>query len=193
PKSTTEFNQHVYNTVIQGWGRWLDRNTHSIGTLNNDLYGGFSGGKVFRLETGNIDASRSGANIQGYCLQAYGGMENIAGAVSTTEKQCTIIEPFVKGEGTISCSFAVLTDFSTKTIESNLNQLNPDALFWEDYDFVNWEDWVDTWGSQSEGVTSLNLTAGSIGKFFAVACDVDTDKPFEWFSTNMTLRPGGII
>ncbi|MEE8289796.1 MAG: hypothetical protein V3R25_10330, partial [Nitrosomonadaceae bacterium] len=42
PKSTTEFNQHVYNTVIQGWGRWLDRNTHSIGTLNNDLYGGFS-------------------------------------------------------------------------------------------------------------------------------------------------------
>lgn len=193
PTSAETFNQHVYNVVIQAWGRWLDRQTYSIGTLNDGLYGGFADGEVYRLETGTTDASRSGANIEGYCIQAYGGMENIAGAVSTTEKQCTVIEPFVRGDGVINCTFDVLTDFETKAITSNLNQLNPNALFWEDYDFVNWEDWEDPWGSQSEGVTSLNLSVGAIGKFFAVACDVDTDTTFEWFSTNLTLRPGGII
>ncbi len=190
PISAIEFRQHVFNTVTKAWGRWLSRNTYSITIFDNELYGGFAGGEIYRIEAGVVDQSRSNANIEGYCIQAFNTLEGFA--PGARYKNITMIQPFIEGSGTINCTVGLLTDYQIRNLESNLNILNPGGLPWEQYTFVNWEDWVLPWGDDVGGVSQLNLSANVIGSAFAVALDADTNQSLRWYSANLTVKPGGI-
>lgn len=189
PIATNEFVQHVFSTVSKGWGRWLSQDTFSLGTLNDDLYGGHNGGEVYKMETGTVDASRSNANIEGYVVQAFNAFEE----ATQRNKQVTAVKPFVSGSGQIDCTFAVWPDYRVGTLAANLQQLNPGGQPWEEYTTINWENWDLLWGSDQGGVSTINLSANVIGDTFAVACALDTDESFQWFETNLTIKPGGIV
>lgn len=191
PKSATTFDQHVFNTITKGWGRWRSRETFAISSFAGDLYGGYSGGKVHKLEQGTTDASRSGANIEGYVIQAFNPLEETT--QGTRNKQVLMLQPFIEGSGNISCTVALWTDYKFATLVSNLNTLNPGGLAWEEYVIDNWEDWTLPWGTSAGGVSRLNLSADALGSSFAIALDADTDETLRWYSTNLTTRAGGII
>lgn len=192
PKTGSTFNQHVFNTVTKAWGRWLDRETFSITSFLGDLYGGFSGGNVFRLEDGQVDESRASANIKGFAIQAFNTLNTIAPGVKN--KQITMIQPFIEGTGNINCTIALLVDYAVKTLTSNLNLLNPGGVAWADLgDTEEWDKWLLRWGDGGGGVSNLTLSAEALGSAFAVALDADTDKTMRWYSTNLTIRPGGIV
>ncbi|MBL4752023.1 MAG: hypothetical protein JKY52_00270 [Flavobacteriales bacterium] len=211
PVTTTTSNQHVFNTVTKAWGRWLERNTFSIASFLGDLYGGFAGGEVFKLETGRTDASRTakwdttntnwedtvqlwesppGANIKGYAIQAFNGFEEALPGVRN--KQLSMMQPFIEGTGKIKTTVAVWTDFSFGTLTSNLQTLNVGGLFWEEVPDL-WEDADFNWENNQGAVSQVNLSANAIGSSFAVAVDADTNQSIAWYSTNLTIRPGGII
>lgn len=182
------FEQHVFSTITKGWGRWQQRNTFAIGTLNDDLYGGFTGGEVYKLETGKVDASRSDANIEGYCIQAFNSFEDI----TSRNKYVTMIKPFVRGTGDIPVTVRVWADYETAVPDANLQSLNPGGLAWELYNVVNWEDWALPWGSDDGGVSTVNLSANVRGDTFAPSILVNTAESVTWQDTNLTIQPGGI-
>ena len=191
PKTSTTFDQHVFNTITKAWGRWRDRETFSLTPFLGRLYGGFAGGKVFLLEDGTTDASRTDANIEGYVIQAFNSLEGTI--TGTRNKRIPMIQPFIEGSGDITCTVALLTDYKVTTIVSNLNTLNPGGISWDEFSIDNWEDWLLVWGEGQGGVSVLNLSAEALGSAFAVALDADTDQTLRWYSTNLTIEPGGIV
>jgi len=211
PVTSDIYNQHVFNTVTKAWGRWLDRNTFSIASFLGNLYGGFADGKVFILETGRTDASSPatweetninwedatqlwqsapGANIKGYVIQAFNDFNGVLPGVRN--KQLSMIQPFIEGTGNINTTVGVWTDFSFGTLVSNLQTLNLQSLDWQEVEDL-WESADFDWDFNQGAVSQVNLSANAIGSSFAVAVDADTNQSIAWYSSNLTIRPGGII
>lgn len=183
------YHQHVLNTITGAWGRYKDRNTRSIGTLNNEMFGGFST-KVFRLDDGFLDNSAGFTVVKGQCKQASNSLVNPNMALDGRVKQVTLVRPFIKGGGTIEMNMVVLPNFSSLIVQSNLNSLQPSLESWENWD-INWEDWDLLWGDGG-GIVSTNLTAGAIGETFSIFINAETDDSLTWYSTDIVYRLGGI-
>lgn len=208
----TDFDQHVFNTIAKAWGKWQQRNCFTMANYAGDLYGGFRGGEVFKLESGNIDISRAdtweeintnweditalwesrvGKNIEGYCVQAFNDFKEYG--MYTSNKRVEMLQPFIEGSGNITCSVSVLTDYRVVPIASNLNTLSPSGKLWEEWSDVLWENWTLDWDSNIGGISTLNISANASGYSFAVALDANTDQSIKWYNTNLTVKPGGII
>ena len=185
------YHQHVINTITGSWGKWEDRNTRSISTLNNEMYGGFDE-KVYRLDDGNQDVSAGFSVVKGVAKQASNSLVAPSQPLDGTKKEVTMLRPFVKGGGTVSLTMDVQADFSDLQLVANNQSLSPTSNTWETFDVFDWEVWNLLWG-QGAGIASTSLTVGAVGETFSVVLDAETAESLVWYSTDIIYRRGGII
>jgi hypothetical protein len=185
------YHQHVINTITGSWGKWEDRNTRSLGTLNNEMYGGFDE-KVYRLDDGNQDVSAGFSVVKGVSKQASNSLVAPSQPLDGTKKEVTILRPFVKGGGTVSLTMDVQADFSDLQLVANNQSLSPTSNPWETFDVFDWENWELLWG-QGAGIASTSLTVGAVGETFSIVLDAETAESLVWYSTDIIYRRGGII
>lgn len=184
------YHQHVLNTITGSWGKWEDRNVRSMGTLNNELYGGFDT-KVFKLEDGLEDTSAGFDHVKGTCKQASNSLVAPERPLDGRIKQVAFIRPFIRVGGAVSLSITVQADFKDLFISSsNLRTLTPLSESWENFS-ENWEDWDLPWGSGS-GIVNNNMATSAIGETFSIVLEGDIDEEFTWYSTDVIYRLGGI-
>ena len=186
------YDQHVLNTITGAWGQYKDRNMQSMANLNNSMYGGFAGGKVYRLDDGNQDTSAGFSVVKGVCKQASNSLVAPDRPLDGTKKEVTMLRPFVKGGGTVNLTMDVQADFSDLQLVANNQSLSPNAEPWEAFDVFDWEDWELAWG-QGSGIASTSLTVGAVGETFSIVLDGETAESLVWYSTDVIYRRGGII
>ena len=186
------YDQHVLNTITGAWGQYKDRNMQSMASLNNSMYGGFAGGKVYRLDDGNQDTSAGFSVVKGVCKQASNSLVAPDRPLDGTKKEVTMLRPFVKGGGTVNLTMDVQADFSDLQLVANNQSLAPNAEPWEAFGVFDWEDWELAWG-QGSGIASTSLTVGAVGETFSIVLDGETAESLVWYSTDVIYRRGGII
>ena len=156
------------------------------------MYGGFAGGKVYRLDDGNKDTSAGFSVVKGVCKQASNSLVAPDRPLDGTKKEVTMLRPFVKGGGTVNLTMDVQADFSDLQLIANNQSLAPNAEPWEAFGVFDWEDWELAWG-QGSGIASTSLTVGAVGETFSIVLDGETAESLVWYSTDVIYRRGGII
>ncbi|MDB4725955.1 hypothetical protein OAF54_00870 [bacterium] len=186
------YHQHVINTITGAWGKWEDRNMRSMGTLDNEMYGGFGSGNVYRIEDGRVDASAGFSVVKGVAKQASNSLVAPDRPLDGTKKEVTMLRPFVRGGGNVSLTMDVQADFSDLQLVANNQSLSPNSEPWETYDVFDWEVWELPWGDGA-GIASTSLTVGAVGETFSIVLDAETAESLVWYSTDVIYRRGGII
>ncbi len=184
------YHQHVINTITGSWGKWEGINARTIGTLNDEFFGGFDE-TVFRLNDGLMDNSAGITTVNGECKQASNSLTAPDRPLDGRTKQVTMMRPFIKSGGNIEFTLTVLPDFSDLPVTPNLQTLGSNSRVWEEYDDINWEDWVLPWGD-GLGIASANLTVAATGVTFAPVMKTESDNSQTWYSTDIIYKIGGI-
>lgn len=188
--SASIYHQHVFNTINLAWGKQEDRNHRSIGTLDDEMYGGFNT-EVYRLDDGLLDNSASLTTVNGDCKQAFNSLTMPNQPLDGLTKQVTILRPFINAGGEINFTNGVFADFSDLPVTANLQSLNTDAMVWEEYTINNWEDETLVW-EDGVGISSANLTVSATGVTFAPFMKTESDQAQTWQSTDIIYKIGGI-
>lgn len=184
------YHQHVVNTVTGAWGKWEDRNMRCMGTLNNEMFGGFNG-SVYRLEDGRADNSASLSVVQGEVKQASNSLTSPEMPLNGSVKTVTALRPFVMGGGDVSLSMDAQSDFSDLQLQDNLQSLTPNAEKWENYGTFTWDQWELAWGDGA-GIVNTLLTINSTGQTFSLVLDGEAGESLTWYSTDIIYKRGGL-
>jgi len=183
------YHQHVVNTITGAWGKWENRNMRSMGTLDNEMFGGFST-EVYRLEDGRADTSNSSLVVEGTAKQAWNSLSQPDVALDGQTKVVTTLRPFIRGGGDISLTIDCQSDFSNLQLPDNLQSLSPNSEKWENIPTL-WNEWELPWGSGA-GIASSLLTVNASGQTFSVILDAETSDSMTWYSTDIIYKVGGL-
>ena len=190
PNSTTDFDQHVLNTVTGAWSRYKDWDGGVFGVFAGDMYMGVLD-KVYKLDQGGVDNSRSGTvggddwedlteqweawglvyggeglSISGTCIQASNAMDGTGNV-----KQLMMARPSIKVGAAASATVAALPDYSTTTPTANQQTLVPGTT----------------------GIAHQNFSVHATGTTFSIAMTIETSEEVAWYDTDLVWRPGGFL
>lgn len=170
--------QYVFNTLTGAPCRYTGQNAACWGLLNDDLYFGGFGGKVYKADTGTADVD---ANIVGDCLQAFYDFRS-----PQTVKAFKLAEPLIQGNGSPNISLELNVDYNIRSPSAPSNVLNSSAGLW---DVGLWDEAL--WAGEGTVFRGWRGVRG-IGRAAALRLrsESKTARP-SWISTSFTYVPGG--
>lgn len=176
PKGTSNFEQHVVNTLTGAWCKFTGLNARSFGMFNDRLYFGGSS-VVYKADDGRSDA---GAAIQAIGQTAW----NYLGA-QATKKLFKGVRHILKVDGSLSYSSGVGVDFGV--IDMEVTESSPVASA-SPWDTSPWDTspWSDEFAVNAEW-------AGAEGDGYNVSARLGittSTRTVEWLSTQYLYEPG---
>jgi hypothetical protein len=183
PVSTTQFVQHVMNTLTGAWSTYGSSSiaARTWGVHDGGLYIGDLSGNIYKFDSAAHD---NGSVVQGTARQApsYFGRP---GSI----KQVTALKPTMKTSAGVSISIGAEADFNEVSLAANLYTINPEGEPWENVSPA-WEDWDDIWGGTSDAVSKW-YSAPAIGDAIGVKLLAETaTESIEWLSTTFAIKGG---
>jgi hypothetical protein len=179
--SNGQSQQYVMNTLTGAWCQFTGWDGYSWSLLNEKLYFGTTGGKVFEAD---INSNDNGSAIAWDIRQAF----NYLGDRNRI-KQYTMVKPIIFGETSATYQVGIDTDFSNKTspnpsITTTGTSGSPwDTAVWDTAPWDNGSVFNDKWtGCAGIGrCVSLRLSG------------VFTNAPFSLDATQITYKTGGVL
>lgn len=184
PTSTTDFQQHVFNTETQSWCRFTGQNALCWGLYNDNLYYGTAAGTVLKADSGTSD---NGATIQCNSQTAWNYLES-----ESVTKRLTALRLSMRRQAA-SLTYLVGVAFDYKALLTTINQ----SL--TDFSGSTWPLWeASPWDTQPWGGGDLTsnqwCSASGSGYVVSIATQMQLNSQrVEWLATNYLVEAGGII
>ena len=182
PLGTSEFEQHIQNTLTGAWWRCKDIDARCWGMFNENIYFGLGDGVVYKWDDGVTD---NGSAIEADCRQARSAFD------TPQLKQAVGIRPVLKGGPTINFSIVA---------EPEYNAVVPASKTIYDWTVAaagdTWDEAEDTFDtseivfSAAEATGARWLTARGFGHVFGCRMQTSTSTKIEWLSTWFGLKTG---
>lgn len=179
PKSTTEFQQYVMNTITGAWCRFTGWNANCWELFEDEIYFG-SDGVVAHAWSGYSD---NGTDIVGDVIPAF----SYFGATAQL-KRWTMARPILSAEGAPTVLLGINTDFDTSAPLGTPTLSNSPAGLWDTAvrDAAIWGGGlqiIKNW----QGVSGLGYSASLHMKIASKYYDV------RWQSTDYVFERGGVL
>jgi hypothetical protein len=185
PTPAGTFEQHIYNTSVQGWTRFKGMNSSCWGVYRDRLYFGTSLGIVRQADVGNtdLDGASNRIGITADAQQAW----NIFGTPLT--KRLTLARPVVEATTAgLTYSFNVGFDYRPPSIVTPVI-VPPVGPQWGSN---RWGDGT-LWTAQEDVVTTNWTVTGGDGSAFSWGISATSSVPTRWVRTDLMFEPGAML
>lgn len=181
PRSSIAFDQHVMNIDTQAWGKFTGWNFACFAVYNDKLYGGGTDGKVYLCDDGYSD---HGAAIVCDAQNAW----NFFGSPNRL-KNFTMVRIIYGCVSDPMAAISLGTDFQISVPTSSVSTAVVDSGgVWDE---AIWDE--DVWAGSSQAAQAWQGTTG-IGYCASLRTRLSlTSQSVSWRSSNLIMKPGGMV
>lgn len=181
PRSSTEFDQHVVNTLTGAWTKFTGMNGACFGLYNDNLYMGGVDGTVYKCDTGTSDDGQS-INLLAQTAWNYcGNRGNI--------KKFSAFRPVFQSESPLNFNISLGFDFQPN-YDANITQAG-DIGSESAWDEAEWD--VDSWAENNQFISPWS-SADGIGLNVSARVNMLTSSQYvSWYSMEYLFETGGYI
>lgn len=184
PTSTTDFQQHVFNTETKAWCRFTGQNALCWGLYNDNLYYGTAAGTVIKADSGVTD---NGAPILCNGQPAW----NYLNEQSEKKRLSGLRLSLSRQSSTLNYVVSVGFDFKSLVAMINQNLSDTTGSTWPLWEGSPWD--TQPWGGGDLTSNSWCSASGS-GFLVGIALQIQLNSQrVQWFSTNYLAEVGGVI
>lgn len=175
-QASSEYHQHVLNTLTGAWCRFTGMNARCWCVFNDNLYYGGGDGKVYRADVNYDD---DGEVIEAEGQTAWNNFRSLQ------DKVITAVRPIMSADGTLNLSLGTQFDFK----DIALPQETSSASEGSPWDTSEWD--VAEWSPEA---TIRDGWHGASGRGHAVSMRMrvaSKGQAIRWFRTDYLVKPGG--
>jgi len=184
PTSTTDFQQHVFNTETKAWCRFTGQNALCWGLYNDNLYYGTAAGTVIKADSGMTD---NGAAILCNGQPSWNDLQN-----PSKEKRLSGLRLFLSRQAA-TLNYVVNVGFDFKSLIPMINQnlLDFTGSTWPLWESSPWD--TQPWGG-GDLTSNQWCSASGAGFFVGIAVQMQLNSQrVQWYATNYLEEPGGVL
>ncbi len=186
PKPDGGFDQHIYNTSVQGWTRFTGMNSSCWGVYNDRLYFGGALGVVREADVGNTDLFGPDDTRIGIVADAQQAW-NIFGSALT--KRLTLARPVVQATSAgLTYDFNVGFDYHPPSMVTPVVVPTVGPVWGSN----NWGDGT-VWTAKEDVVTTDWTITGGDGSAFSWGITTTSSVPTRWVRTDLMIEPGSML
>lgn len=169
--------QYVYVTHTGAWCRFTGWNMNTMAIFEEELYGGGTNGKVYKLDTGTSD---DGTAIVGDVQQAFSGFG------VEQRKQFLTVRPAIASDGVITPSVGFNVDYQNVAATGTPSSSPGEGTLWDE------SLWDEAFWGADELIAINDLGVAGLGDVGATRIRVSSAAAtFAWADTRVTFLRAG--
>jgi len=184
PTSTTDFQQHVFNTETKAWCRFVGQNALCWGLYNDNLYYGTAAGTVLKADTGTTD---NGITILCNAQTAWNALEE----PNETKRLTGLRLSLSRQAATLNYIVDIGFDYKALLTTINQNLIDFSGSTWPLWESSPWD--TQPWGG-GDLTTNQWCSASGSGYMVSIATQMQLNtQRVQWLATNYLAESGGVL